>query len=61
MVKNIPIYGSGQNIRDWMYVKDHRIGIYLALVRGTIGETYIFGSDNEISESFRLQNKSALC
>lgn len=45
--KNIPIYGSGENIRDWIFVCDHVDGIYLALHQGKIGETYCFGGDAE--------------
>ncbi len=45
--KQIPIYGNGRNIRDWIYVEDHVDGIYLALTEGKIGETYCFGGDCE--------------
>lgn len=43
----IPIYGNGKNIRDWLYVKDHCIGIKLALNKGELGETYNIGGRNE--------------
>jgi dTDP-glucose 4,6-dehydratase len=43
----IPIYGDGKNIRDWLYVKDHCIGIKLALEKGALGETYNIGGCNE--------------
>ncbi len=43
----IPIYGNGQNIRDWLHVKDHCIGLYLAYQKGNIGESYCFGGSNE--------------
>ncbi|MBL4663493.1 MAG: dTDP-glucose 4,6-dehydratase [Flavobacteriaceae bacterium] len=43
----IPIYGDGQNIRDWLYVWDHCIGIKLALDIGALGETYNIGGRNE--------------
>ncbi len=43
----IPIYGEGKNIRDWLYVEDHCIGIKLAIDKGTLGETYNIGGDNE--------------
>lgn len=43
----IPIYGDGRNVRDWLYVKDHCIGIHLALENGRLGETYNIGGDNE--------------
>lgn len=45
--KEIPIYGDGQNIRDWIFVKDHVDGIYAALHQGRVGETYCFGGDCE--------------
>jgi dTDP-glucose 4,6-dehydratase len=43
----IPIYGNGKNIRDWIYVEDHCNGINLALEKGDVGETYLFGGDCE--------------
>lgn len=43
----IPIYGNGENIRDWLYVQDHCEGILLALNKGTAGETYNVGGRNE--------------
>ena len=46
--KPIPIYGSGKNIRDWLYVKDHCKGLYLALTKGKVGESYAFGGNNEM-------------
>ncbi|MDC8005081.1 dTDP-glucose 4,6-dehydratase [Aureisphaera galaxeae] len=43
----IPIYGDGQNVRDWLYVRDHCVGIKLALDKGVLGETYNIGGRNE--------------
>lgn len=43
----IPIYGNGNNIRDWIHVDDHNHGVYLALTKGKIGETYCLGVNNE--------------
>ncbi|WP_282056343.1 dTDP-glucose 4,6-dehydratase [Maribacter luteus] len=43
----IPIYGDGQNIRDWLYVLDHCKGISLAYEKGISGETYNIGGRNE--------------
>jgi len=43
----IPIYGDGQNIRDWIYVWDHCVGIKLVLDKGKLGETYNIGGRNE--------------
>ncbi len=45
--KPLPIYGDGQQIRDWLYVKDHCSAIREALKRGKIGETYNVGGWNE--------------
>ena len=45
--KDIPIYGNGKNIRDWIYVEDHCFGIDLAIAKGKIGESYCFGGDAE--------------
>jgi dTDP-glucose 4,6-dehydratase len=45
--KSLPIYGDGQNIRDWLYVVDHCHAIYLVLQQGRSGETYNIGGMNE--------------
>ncbi|HMC02331.1 MAG TPA: dTDP-glucose 4,6-dehydratase [Flavobacteriaceae bacterium] len=45
--ENIPIYGKGTNVRDWLYVLDHCKGIDLAYHKGKKGETYNIGGDNE--------------
>ncbi len=47
--EDIPIYGNGMNIRDWLYVKDHCLGIDLAFNRGVAGENYNIGGENERS------------
>mgnify|MGYP000238779319 CR=1 FL=1 len=44
---NIPIYGDGQNVRDWLYVLDHCVGIDLVFQKGTSGEVYNIGGKNE--------------
>lgn len=44
---SLPIYGSGDNVRDWIHVEDHCNGIYLALTKGSPGETYCFGGNSE--------------
>jgi dTDP-glucose 4,6-dehydratase len=43
----IPIYGDGRNVRDWLHVEDHCRGILLALEKGRAGETYNIGGRNE--------------
>ena len=45
--QEIPIYGNGKNIRDWIYVTDHCKGIKLVLDKGKLGETYNIGGKNE--------------
>lgn len=45
--KPLPIYGDGQNIRDWLYVTDHCDAIYTVLQSGKIGETYNIGGETE--------------
>lgn len=45
--KPLPIYGDGQNIRDWLYVEDHCEAIYLVLQTSKVGETYNVGGKNE--------------
>lgn len=43
----IPVYGKGENIRDWLYVGDHADALYTVLSKGKIGETYNIGGYNE--------------
>ncbi len=43
----IPIYGDGKNVRDWLHVEDHCSGILLALEKGKSGEAYNIGGNNE--------------
>ncbi|WP_028888624.1 dTDP-glucose 4,6-dehydratase [Tenacibaculum ovolyticum] len=45
--KPLPVYGKGENIRDWLYVKDHAKAIDIISHKGRIGETYNIGGDNE--------------
>jgi len=45
--KPLPIYGDGQQVRDWLYVSDHCSAIRLVLAKGTLGETYNIGGWNE--------------
>ncbi|MDR2083692.1 MAG: dTDP-glucose 4,6-dehydratase [Bacteroidales bacterium] len=46
--KPLPVYGKGENVRDWLYVKDHAEAIDAIFHNGTIGETYNIGGDNEV-------------
>ncbi|MGS2722714.1 dTDP-glucose 4,6-dehydratase [Porticoccus sp. GXU_MW_L64] len=43
----LPVYGKGDQIRDWLYVEDHACALYKALTKGHIGETYNIGGHNE--------------
>ncbi|MEM9706189.1 MAG: dTDP-glucose 4,6-dehydratase [Pseudomonadota bacterium] len=45
--KEIPVYGTGENIRDWLFVDDHADALLLILTKGALGETYNVGGDNE--------------
>ena len=46
--ETIPVYGSGENIRDWLYVEDHCRALYVTLSNGQIGSTYNIGGNNEL-------------
>ena len=45
--KPLPVYGDGQNVRDWLYVLDHCEGVRTVLERGRVGETYNLGGNSE--------------
>lgn len=45
--KSLPVYGDGQQIRDWLHVEDHCDAIHLVLTRGLNGSTYNIGGDNQ--------------
>jgi len=45
--KQLPVYGDGQNIRDWIYVDDHNDAVWKILEKGKTGETYNIGGENE--------------
>jgi len=47
--KPLPIYGKGDNVRDWLFVKDHAVAIDTILQKGKLGETYNIGGHNEWS------------
>ena len=47
--KQIPVYGSGKNIRDWLHVDDHCRGIYAVLTRGKSGQAYNIGGGQELT------------
>lgn len=56
--KPLPIYGKGDNIRDWLYVDDHARALRLVLEKGRVGETYNIGGWNEKTN---LQVVKAIC
>ncbi len=47
--KKVPVYGKGENIRDWIHVDDHNKGIDMIIQKGNPGETYCLGGDNELT------------
>ena len=46
-LESLPIYGKGDNIRDWLYVEDHAVALLTALEKGRSGEVYNIGGNNE--------------
>jgi dTDP-glucose 4,6-dehydratase len=56
--KNLPIYGDGANIRDWLHVEDHCSAIWEVLSQGRVGETYCIGGN---SEKTNLQVVDTIC
>jgi len=65
----IPLYGSGTNIRDWIYVDDHCEAVWEVFINGRLGETYCIGSDcekrnidviNEICDIMNIEPQSAI-
>jgi len=47
--KDLPIYGDGSNVRDWLYVEDHADALLLVVQKGALGRTYNIGGENERS------------
>jgi len=56
--KPLPIYGTGSNIRDWLYVEDHADALLLVLEKGKVGRSYNIGGENECTN---LELVQALC
>ena len=56
--KDLPIYGDGSNVRDWLYVEDHARALLLALTKGEVGRSYNIGGNNERTN---LELVTALC
>ena len=49
--KKVPVYGTGENVRDWLHVDDHCRGIYSVLMNGRSGEVYNIGGGRELTNS----------
>lgn len=47
--KPLPVYGTGENVRDWLYVEDHADALWTVLTRGRLGETYNIGGEAELT------------
>ncbi len=56
--RSLPVYGQGQQVRDWLHVHDHCLGIRRALTNGQIGQAYLFGGN---SERTNLQVVQLIC
>ena len=56
--KSLPVYGDGQQIRDWLYVEDHAAAIWLVLRQGRVGETYNIGG---LSEKPNIEIVRTIC
>ncbi len=54
--RNIPIYGNGENLRDWIFVDDHCDAVYEILINGKSGQSYNISANNEIS-NMQIVNK----
>ena len=58
--KALPVYGNGQQVRDWLYVEDHARALVLVATQGAIGETYNIGGHNEQKNLHVVQTLCAL-
>jgi len=58
--ERLPVYGDGKNIRDWIHVEDHCLGILLALEKGKPGEVYDFGGNAEVENITLVKTICAL-
>ena len=54
--ESIPVYGNGSNIRDWIYVKDHVNCIWNVLENGDVGNQYLIGGNNEMTNLELIEN-----
>jgi dTDP-glucose 4,6-dehydratase len=58
--KPIPVYGQGENVRDWLYVEDHADALLLVCEKGELGRSYNIGGNNERGTSTSCA-RSARC
>ncbi|WP_150120340.1 NAD-dependent epimerase/dehydratase family protein, partial [Sulfitobacter sp. HI0021] len=58
--RDIPIYGDGANVRDWLYVEDHADALLRVLQEGEIGRSYNIGGENERSNIDLVRDICAL-
>ena len=56
--KQLPVYGTGENVRDWLYVDDHASALITVLTKGAVGESYNIGGNQERTN---LQVVEAIC
>ena len=54
----LPVYGTGENVRDWLFVEDHATALTTVLAKGTVGETYLVGGN---AERTNLEVVQAIC
>lgn len=54
--KNLPVYGDGKNVRDWLFVEDHNTAVWNIICNGRVGEKYNIGGENEW-ENITLLNR----
>ena len=57
----VPLYGDGQNVRDWLHVSDHCVGVHLALTKGRAGEVYHIGGGVELTNYELTERLLAAC
>ena len=57
--KPLPVYGKGENVRDWLYVEDHCSAIDLIIHKGRVGEVYNVGGHNEMKQYRYRKDSSA--
>ena len=58
--KSIPVYGKGENVRDWLFVEDHADALLTVLARGEIGRSYNIGGENEAKNIDLVQTICAI-